>query len=59
MKILVESMDLMGSNESVEDIPSASLQYLLIEPYLAFAIENLSVPIDRRASVLEESQVRG
>lgn len=50
-------MDLFSSNEAIDDIPTSSLQYLLIEPYLAVAIENSSVPIDKRVTILEESQV--
>lgn len=50
-------MDLMSANETTDDIPTSSLQYLLVEPYLATAVENISVPIEKRALILEESQV--
>jgi hypothetical protein len=50
-------MDLMSSNESIEDLPTSSLQYLLIDVYLAAVTENSSVPIEKRDLLLQESQV--
>ncbi|KAI6190052.1 Immunoglobulin-binding protein 1 [Aphelenchoides bicaudatus] len=56
MKSIVEQMDLMSSNESIDDMPTSSLQYLLIEAYLAFAAENSNVPVEKRFLLLQESQ---
>jgi immunoglobulin-binding protein 1 len=56
LKAIIERMNLISSNEMIDDIPTSSLQFLLVDAFLAAAIENLSVPIDRRAFALQESQ---
>lgn len=57
IKSAVERMDLISSNETIDDVPTSSLQYLTVDAYLAVAVENIAAPIENRESLLQESQV--
>ncbi|VDK47502.1 unnamed protein product [Anisakis simplex] len=49
--------DLFSKNETVEDIPTASLQYLLLPSYLATAIQNIIVEPEQRVEALDQAKI--
>ncbi|KAI6186509.1 hypothetical protein M3Y98_00140200 [Aphelenchoides besseyi] len=56
LKTMVDGLDLISKNDTLEDIPTSSLRYLLLDVYLARVLENRQVPIDERLDLLQESQ---
>ncbi|KAI1707393.1 TAP42-like family domain-containing protein [Ditylenchus destructor] len=57
MAKLINRMALFSPNEQVEEFPTSSLPYLLIPAYLAYAIQELNVELEKRATYLNAAKI--
>lgn len=53
----VSARDLFSRNERVDELPTGSLQYLLLPSYLATTVQNIIVEPERRLEVLDQARV--
>uniref|UniRef100_A0A914DCH5 TAP42-like protein n=1 Tax=Acrobeloides nanus TaxID=290746 RepID=A0A914DCH5_9BILA len=53
----IDQLALFSTNDQIEELPTNSLQYLLVPAYLAFAIENINSGIEKRATYLKAAQL--
>ncbi|KAI1716053.1 TAP42-like family domain-containing protein [Ditylenchus destructor] len=54
---LISRMALFSPNEQVEEFPTSSLPYLLTPAYLAYAIQELNVELERRLTYLNAAKI--
>jgi hypothetical protein len=57
LAVAVRRLALFSGNETADDVPTASLRFLLVPGYLAYALTDLNVPIEKRAAHLRAAKV--